>query len=242
MATGNGSDDKLRYFETHLVPYELQHMQMRSVGLQIFTAIQGGLFIGWAKTEHPALILLGFGSAIALVLWEARNRWVFRRIREFGEEYVDRKLFGVGADGEAVAGWHKLLIDEIDRSGKLWPPKNWASHSGSIRVLIIVSLVAWAAAFTTLLQTEQNAEGAGIMALSLNTVFSGIIGAFIACLFMAFLQRANEKHQQKMQKQQFEHEKEMARLRQRKEDDAARTSRNMQKSGTPGLDKIGGTI
>ena len=77
------------------------------------------------------------------------------------------------------------------------------------------------------------------MEIDFNSLCSGIIGAAIACIFTAILQRANQKHQEKMQERQFEHEQELERLRQRKDDDRTRENRNSQQTGSFDATKMG---
>jgi len=126
------------YFETHGLPYLLEHTKMRTAGLQWYTAIQGALFVAWSHKPHPILVLVGLTSAISFFLWDCRNRFVFRRLREWGETHVDRALFGVGGDGRALDGINKMFEDSIRR------PK-LRSHTWAIRLLILFTSLGWGA-------------------------------------------------------------------------------------------------
>lgn len=131
---------QIEYFQKHVVPWLIGHLTMRSTGLQIFTAIQGGLIVAWATRPYWALPLLGLTGCLSFIMWDRRNRFIFSKLHELGEQTVDRKVFGVAADGRARAGLHRMSVDALSRSGRLLPS---ASHTWAIRTIVIVSVVLW---------------------------------------------------------------------------------------------------
>ena len=65
------------YFEKQGMPWLVGHLTMRSTGLQVFTAIQGGLIVAWATRPHWALPLLGLISCLSFIMWDRRLRLLF---------------------------------------------------------------------------------------------------------------------------------------------------------------------
>jgi len=133
----------LDYYEKYCLPIIHIHLKLRSTGLQVFTAIQGVLLIGWVNKQNVVLILLGLGSTLSFALWDARNRFIFITLRDFGEKHVDRNIFGIGEDGKAKDGINKLFLQAVNTSGKFKPGKHFASHTWAIRTLIFLSFFLW---------------------------------------------------------------------------------------------------
>ena len=181
---------RIEYFERHAIPQMTGHLTARSTGLQIFTAIQGGLLVAASRIEglwtvpsetqvgsQPvaassieglwpflALFLLGLASCLAFSLWDLRNRRIFEILREKGEEWADKPLFGIAKDGTAEDGVHKILGLTLAESGearnwvpervpkdkrwrRLWPLLRWKdgfkSHTWAIRLMIRAASAAW---------------------------------------------------------------------------------------------------
>jgi hypothetical protein len=142
--TESKSSERIAYFEKHAIPWLLEHIKMRSIGLQIFTAIQGALMLGWSTHPSWPLPLLGLASCLSFYLWDSRNRYVFRSLHRMGEEIVDRHVFGAGRDGRALRGVHKFFTDALASSGRSWPRlADFASHTWAIRIMLIVATLAW---------------------------------------------------------------------------------------------------
>ena len=137
----NDAKMRMAYFETHGLPYILHHLQMRNTGLQVFTAVRGALLLAWVTHPHLAIGVLGLSAVLSFWLWDQRNRFIFKTLREFGERLVDREIFGVGEDGKAKDGINKLLEGTITDSGRF----SFFSHTWAIRVLLITSTVIWVA-------------------------------------------------------------------------------------------------
>ena len=100
-----------------------------------------------------------------------RNRDIFKILRELGEKWADKPLFGtmtIEINGEmterASDGVHKVLGDTLADSGKagnwvpervpkdkrwkgVWPPLRWKegfkSHTWAIRLMIRTASIAW---------------------------------------------------------------------------------------------------
>src|SRR2546428_788470 len=100
---------------------------MRNTGLQVFTAVQGGLLLGWTNHHHWAFTVLGLGASLSFWLWDSRNRFMFQTLRELGEKYVDREIFGVGEDGRAKDGINKLCAQTVTGSGRFWAGRHFFS-------------------------------------------------------------------------------------------------------------------
>lgn len=47
------------------------------------------------------------------------------------------------------------------------------------------------------------------MNIDTSSLYSGVIGALVGCLFMAIIQWASQRHQENLQRRQFEHDREM---------------------------------
>jgi hypothetical protein len=136
--------EKIVYFEKHAIPWLLEHIKMRTTGLQIFTATQGALMLGWSTSRSWPLVLMGLASCLSFFLWDSRNRYVFRNLHQMGEEIVDRHIFGTGADGHAKRGVHHFFVNALASSGRRLPRSaGLASHTWAIRIMLIVSMLAW---------------------------------------------------------------------------------------------------
>ncbi len=133
---GNQVPPLQQYFETHGLPYLLEHTKMRTTGLQSFTAIQGALFVAWSYKQHWILVFVGLASAFSFWLWDCRNRFVFQSLRQWGETNVDRLLFGVGEDGRARDGINRMFGDTIRNPGL-------RSHTWAIRLFILATSLGW---------------------------------------------------------------------------------------------------
>ena len=57
------------YYCKHVMPWLIEHLRMRATGLQVFSAIQGGLLIGWSAHHHWALPVVGLISCLSFHLW-----------------------------------------------------------------------------------------------------------------------------------------------------------------------------
>jgi hypothetical protein len=145
----SGNEDeqaqKIEYFQKHVIPWLVGHLSMRSTGLQVFTAIQGGLMIAWGTRPNWSLPLLGLASCLSCLLWDSRNRFIFSQLHKLGEETVDRVVFGVGSDGYANNGIHRMSVDTLSDSGRYNPfrLRTIASHTWAIRIVIVVSTIVW---------------------------------------------------------------------------------------------------
>lgn len=64
-------------------------------GLELFTAVQGGLILAWATKTHLAIPLLGLSSCVAAYLWDARNRFMLRSVQPNRRCPLGRRWLGV---------------------------------------------------------------------------------------------------------------------------------------------------
>ena len=140
---------QIDYFARNAMPYMVGHLEMRSRALQIFTAIQGGLMYAWTQRPHWFLAVIGLASCLSIFLWDSRNRYIFRILRELGEKTVDRPVFGTGEDGKARTGVHRLMTNTLAASGRWFPwcgkKVHFASHTWAIRIMLLSAFAVWVA-------------------------------------------------------------------------------------------------
>lgn len=135
-------NDKLRreYVEKQVIPWLLAHLQMRSVGLQVFVAIQGALMVGYSVTQSIPIIILGVAMCISFFSWDLRNRDVFSRLNKLASENCDALIFGVDENGRALDGLHTQAVKTLKRSKRFL---GFGSHSMAIRIVIISATICW---------------------------------------------------------------------------------------------------
>jgi hypothetical protein len=118
-------EKKIKYFEKNAIPYLLAHLNMRSLGLQIFTAVQGALMLAWATKPNIFFAVVGFAGCLSFFLWDSRNRYIFNRLHELGEEVQDKPIFGVADNDRAKKGIHRMFRDTLGISRS---PIPWATN------------------------------------------------------------------------------------------------------------------
>lgn len=120
---------------------------MRSAGLELFTAVHGGLILAWATKTHWAIPLLGLSSCAAFFLWDVRNRFMLRMVTGLGEMLVDKAVFGSDANGRATDGMYKMINDSLKKSEHTWDAfeatVKYGSHTQAIRLMIVVAASIW---------------------------------------------------------------------------------------------------
>lgn len=139
-------DDELRleYFQKHAIPWQIEHIKFRGLGIQFFMAAQALLFVAWVSKPAPVLSLFGLFICASFWAWDARNRYIIGAVHELGKKLADAPLFGVGESGEPLEGVHLRFARTLQESGMLWSGyKAIQSHTWAIRFLFWPAVVAW---------------------------------------------------------------------------------------------------
>lgn len=144
---GKCKKDEMDYFEKHSIPWITGHLSMRSIGLQVFIAIQGGLIIAWSNKPVLALPIVGIASCISFYLWDKRIRFVLQTLIQLGEDLVDINLFGKDDDGKAKKGMYNMWLKSTKTSenfkDRLKATFKGGSHTRAVEIMIYVSSVLW---------------------------------------------------------------------------------------------------
>lgn len=140
----NENQDYNEYFEKFGVPWLTGHLQMRSQGLQVFTAIHGGLLVGWTVNSHWAFPLIALASCVSFFLWDQRVRYTLHTLTTMGRNEIDNMLFGENDNkNKGVFGF----IGGQKREGGIWKRLlvlfKEGSHSWAIYVLLISFSSLW---------------------------------------------------------------------------------------------------
>ena len=110
---------------------------MQSLGLQVFTAIHGGLLVGWTVKVHWAFPIIALASCISFFLWDQRIRYTLHSLTTMGRLEIDDKLFTSEADKKGVYSF----VGRQKRSGNIFKRVfllfRDGSHSWAIFILLI---------------------------------------------------------------------------------------------------------
>ena len=135
---------RLEYFQKHALPWQIEHMKMRSIGLQVFIPTQGVFLGAWGYSKLSLIPWLAIASCLCWFLWDQRIRFVIGRVHEWGRELADRQLFPLDQQGRPTDGVHVAFGDALERSGRLTPPPSaWQSHTVAIRLLLLTACILW---------------------------------------------------------------------------------------------------
>ena len=134
---------KLDYFQKHALPWQIEHMKFRAIGLQVFIPIQGILLGAWEVSKSPFIPWFGIASSVCLFLWDERIRFIIGKVHEWGQQLADRHFFPL-KDGKPTDGVHVFFESTLKASGQI-PPKSggWKSHTVGIRILLLTALIIW---------------------------------------------------------------------------------------------------
>lgn len=137
------------YFEKFGIPWLTSHLQMRSTGLQLFTAIQGGLLIGWATHKIWAIPVAALVSCLSFYLWDRRVRHVLDSLTQMGMNMIDIPRFGNNENDQEKRGVFYFirktrkgitLRERLTPRTKLFKE---GSHTTAIKVLLCGFVVLW---------------------------------------------------------------------------------------------------
>lgn len=135
---------KLEYFQKHALPFLLEHIKLRAIGIQVFIPIQGVLFGAWHFSQLPFIAWFGIASCIYLFLWDERIRFIASKVHEWGRHLADRHFFTLDKDGNPTDGVHVVFGGTLRDSGRIMPPfRAWKSHTVAIRFLLLTATVTW---------------------------------------------------------------------------------------------------
>ena len=133
---------RLEYFQMHALPWQMNHIKYRVLGLQIFMAAQAALLVA-AKDSAQIRPIASFGlaSCLAFYLWDSRNRIIIGKIHEYGHEIVDKHLFPItdhlgnlihdDAGELKFPGIYKTFGDTLKGSGNMF-----SGLVGSVKALL----------------------------------------------------------------------------------------------------------
>jgi hypothetical protein len=130
----------LDYFQKHALPWMIEHLRFRAIGVQIFVPTQGALFFAWHQSQHLAAVaLLGLVSCVAMYLWDERVRFALFKVHEAGIRLAEDVLFKDESFRKTV-GVHTIFGGELKESAS-WKPSK--SHTFAIRLLLATCGLIW---------------------------------------------------------------------------------------------------
>lgn len=131
------------YFVKHVIPWLSGHLTMRSTGLQIFSAIQGGLLIGWSTKHHWSIPVLGLISCLSFYLWDLRIRAVLRGLVQLGDLLIDQPRFGKAEDGHASNGLYAFICRHGGNPSLRKHIYREGSHTWAINIILLGASLLW---------------------------------------------------------------------------------------------------
>jgi hypothetical protein len=144
MPLSGDDKDKLDYFQKHALPWQIEHMKFRAIGLQVFIPIQGVLFGAWHLSNLAFIAWFGIASCLYLFLWDERTRFIIGKVHEWGRQIADKHFFPLDKEGNPTDGVHVVFGGTLKESGRLIPPlRAWKSHTVAIRILLLTATVIW---------------------------------------------------------------------------------------------------
>ncbi len=145
MALTVEEKEKLEYFQKHALPWLIEHMKFRAIGLQVYIPIQGVLFGAWHLSKSPMVACFGIAVCICFFLWDERIRFIILRVHEWGKEIADKHFFPLDKEGNPTDGVHVVFCESLKDSGRIPPRsiKDLGSHTIAIRTLLVTTGVMW---------------------------------------------------------------------------------------------------
>lgn len=131
---------KLDYFQKHALPWQIEHIKFRAIGIQIFVAAQAGLFAAWATKPSHIFAIIGILACLSFWFWDSRNRYIINQVHIWGQKLADRHFFECDTNGNPKDGVHVAFAKTLSESGKCCITP---SHTLAIRVLLLPIAVAW---------------------------------------------------------------------------------------------------
>ena len=143
LRSTSSSPDAGEYYSKQVMPWLIEHLRMRSTGLQFFSAIQGGLLVGWSAHHHWSIPIVALISCLSFHLWDLRVRHVLRSLVALGDRLVDQPRFGLAEDGHARDGVFAFAVRTRRRISVGTRVKTEGSHTSAINVLLVGAVVLW---------------------------------------------------------------------------------------------------
>jgi hypothetical protein len=137
--------EKLDYFQKHALPWQIEHMKFRAIGLQVFIPIQGALLGAWYVSKASAVAWFGLVGCVILYLWDERTQFIIRTIHQWGRDLADKHFFPTDENGNPRDGLHVVFGETLERS-RHWIPRRLGdlkSHTFAIRILVVTGIVIW---------------------------------------------------------------------------------------------------
>lgn len=142
--TGASSDsDIASYVEKQIIPWLTEHLRMRSVGFQVFPAVQATVFIAYGQLQDQSIPILGLVLCIVFVLWDVRNINIFIRLHRLAQELQEDKLLEGKMDG-LHAGATTIIQEGLFQYGFRKVFSNLGSHTVAIFLMVFATMVLWA--------------------------------------------------------------------------------------------------
>jgi hypothetical protein len=140
---------RLDYFREHVVPWQMEHIKLRAIGLQFFIPVQGVLFGAWHVSKLWVVAVFGIISCISIFLWDERNRYIIGRVHHWGQQFADKVVEGVGEHGV-----YHTFGALLERSGHF---RALRSHTVAIRLLLVSTVLLWVLLLTGVASPSPNA-------------------------------------------------------------------------------------
>lgn len=135
---------RLDYFQKHALPWQMEHLKFRAVGLQIFVAIQAGLLVAWSSLRIWPIAVFALAACLSFWLWDSRNRFIINKVHEWGREMADKLVFPTDSSGQPRDGVHVAFGLTLQASGKHVPAlAGFKSHTWAVRILLLAAVILW---------------------------------------------------------------------------------------------------
>ena len=142
--TALDSERRLRYLESVVIPFQLEHMRSRASATNIFIVVEGAAFafggtllpsdVSYVNLALPVFAIL---AAFSLLLWDGRNRTMISACLEVGAQ-IEKELIFRGDATPLLRMNAETLHDS-----RLPTYRGLVSHTWAIRLLAIGSIVFW---------------------------------------------------------------------------------------------------
>lgn len=138
------------YSEKHVMPWLIEHIKLRALGFQIFSAIQGALAVAAANLMNDnqetlwPIAAIGLSSCISFWIWDKRNRFVFRFIHKLLNEEIEKKMFT-----PTMQGIHGLTMNlQGEHEKRLGLPTfgevgSYQSHTMAMKIVNLACVFMW---------------------------------------------------------------------------------------------------
>lgn len=135
---------RLDYFQKHALPWQMEHIKFRAVGLQIFLAIQVGLLVAWSSLRIWPIAAFALVACLSFWLWDSRNRFIISKVHSWGREIADKFMFPTDGSGQPQDGVHVAFGLTLQASGKVFPRlSDFKSHTWAVRILLLAAVILW---------------------------------------------------------------------------------------------------